>query len=418
MNFFHYVKNNLYVEDVPVDSIVDRVGSPLYIYSYETIKKHYLSFKDAFNGFPSIICYALKANPHGSILSILSKLGSGADIVSGGELYRALKAKIPVDKIVYAGVGKTDDEIRYALSSGILMFNVESLEELENINRITSEVGTKAPVALRVNPEIDPKTHPYISTGLKKHKFGIPIDEALELYNQAQKLPAVEIRGIHKHIGSQITEVEPFVDALRKVLALADELIQQGIDIKYIDMGGGLGITYKDEEPPAPSDLFQKILPLMAGRKMTLIIEPGRSIIGNAGILVTKVLYRKDGEGKKFVIVDAGMNDLLRPSLYDAYHKIVPVKKQARETITADIVGPICETGDFLARQREIGEPEKGDFLAVMSAGAYGISMSSHYNSRPRVAEVLVKGNEFFVISQREQYSDIVRNEQIPEFLQ
>jgi diaminopimelate decarboxylase len=418
MNFFNYKNNILYAEDVAVEAIAEKVGTPLYIYSYETIKRHFLNFHNAFNSYPHIICYALKANPHGSILRSLAQLGSGADIVSGGELYRALRAGVPAQKIVYAGVGKTDDEIRYALSSGILLFNVESAEELENINSIASEMNIKASVALRVNPDIDPQTHPYISTGLKKHKFGIPINEALEFYSQAQKLSFIEIWGIHKHIGSQITQIDPFVEALKKVLVLSDDLLKQGIEVKYIDIGGGLGIRYNDETPLEPSALAQKILPLMKQKNMTLILEPGRSIVGNSGILVTKVLYRKKGEGKKFIIVDAGMNDMLRPSLYDAYHHIIPVKKQRKKLVIADIVGPICETGDFLARQREIEEPQRGELLAVMSAGAYGISMSSHYNSRPKVAEVLVKGNEFFVISQREQYRDMIKQEHIPEFLQ
>jgi diaminopimelate decarboxylase len=338
-------------------------------------------------------------------------------VVSGGELFRALKAGVPSKKIVYAGVGKTDDEIRYALKSKILMFNVESEDELRRIDAIAGEMRLKAPVALRINPDVDPETHPYISTGLKKHKFGLPIEDALEYYSLADSLKNIEVVGIHKHIGSQLTKISPFVDALKRILLLVDELTSQGIRIQYLDIGGGLGITYSDETPPDPAQLAKNLLPLLKGRDFTLIMEPGRSLVGNAGILVTKALYLKKGEEKEFVIVDAGMNDLMRPSLYGAYHHIQPVKKSRRDKVVADIVGPICESGDFLAKDREIPAVKQGELLAVMSAGAYGFTMSSTYNSRPRVAEVMVKGDQFDLVRKRETLQDLLKGETVPEFI-
>lgn len=352
-----------------------------------------------------------------AILRLFAKKGGGADIVSGGELYVALKAGVKPEKIVYAGVGKKEDEIRFALESKILMFNVESEDELREIDRVAGKMKTRAPVALRINPDIDPATHPYIATGLRKHKFGIPIEEALEYYRLASGLKNVNVIGIHKHIGSQITRVSPFVDALKRILLLTDKLSLQGVKIKYLDVGGGLGISYKDEEPPVPKDLAGNLIPLLKGRRVTLIMEPGRSIAGNAGILVTKTLYLKKCEEKEFVIVDAGMNDLIRPSLYGAYHHILPVVKEKRDTILCDVVGPICESGDFLASGRELKRVKQGEYLAVMGAGAYGFSMSSNYNSRPRAAEVMVKGKEHYLIRARETYGDLVRKEKIPAFL-
>jgi len=454
MHDFLYKNSELYAEDVPIRKIVEKVGTPLYIYSHKTLLRHFNAFKDAFDGYPHIICFALKANSNTAMLSLLAKKGCGADVVSGGELFIALKTGIPAKKIVYAGVGKTEEEIIYALKARILMFNVESSDELMVIDKIAGRLGVKAPIALRVNPNINTPTHPYISTGLKKHKFGIPIKKALEHYKLASTLPNIRILGIHKHIGSQITNVSPFVDAIKKVLSLAQDLKSEGINIKYLDIGGGLGISYDDEVIPYPKDLAKAIIPLLKtynftplekpthevrgqnknindalippsaypGRKnsltgLTLIVEPGRSIAGNAGILVTKVLYLKKHHKKEFVIVDAGMNDLIRPSLYEAYHRILPVIKNKRPKIIADIVGPICESGDFLARERKINCPLHGDLLAVMSAGAYGFSMSSNYNARPRVAEVLVKGKEFFIIREREQYKDLIRGVKTPEFL-
>jgi diaminopimelate decarboxylase len=417
MNLFKYRANELYAEDVPVKKLAEKYGTPLYVYSYNTLLRHFKAYDDAFNGYPHIICFAVKSNPNTSVISLFAKQGGGADIVSGGELYVALKAGISPKKIVYAGVGKTADEIRFALKSKILMFNVESENELKEIDRIAGMMKTKAAIALRINPDIDPGTHPYITTGMKKHKFGIPIEAALEYYRFASKLKNINVVGVHKHIGSQITKIAPFVDALKRILILIDKLNEQGTEIKYLDVGGGLGISYKDEEPPVPKDLANKLIPLLEGRKLTLIMEPGRSIAGNAGILVTKTLYLKEGEDKEFVIVDAGMNDLIRPSLYDAYHRIEPVVKNKRETVLSDVVGPICESGDFLARGRELHRVKQGEYLAAMSAGAYGFSMSSNYNSRPRAAEVMVKGKEHFLIRKRETYEDLVRNEQIPKVL-
>jgi len=417
MNLFKYRANELYAEDVPVKKLAEKYGTPLYVYSYNTLLRHFKAYDEAFNGYPHIICFAVKSNPNTSVISLFAKQGGGADIVSGGELYVALKAGISPKKIVYAGVGKTADEIRFALKSKILMFNVESENELKEIDRVAGMMKTKATIALRINPDIDPGTHPYITTGMKKHKFGIPIEAALEYYRFASKLKNINVVGVHKHIGSQITKIAPFVDALKRILILIDKLNEQGTEIKYLDVGGGLGISYKDEEPPVPKDLANKLIPLLEGRKLTLIMEPGRSIVGNAGILVTKTLYLKEGEDKEFVIVDAGMNDLIRPSLYDAYHRIEPVVKNKRETVLCDVVGPICESGDFLARGRELNRVKQGEYLAAMSAGAYGFSMSSNYNSRPRAAEVMVKGKEHFLIRKRETYEDLVRNEQIPKVL-
>ncbi|MBI5050733.1 MAG: diaminopimelate decarboxylase, partial [Nitrospirae bacterium] len=406
-------------EDVPIRKIVEKEGTPLYIYSHRTLLRHFKAYRDAFNGYPNIICFALKANSNSSILRILAKEGSGADVVSGGELFIALKSSISPKKIVYAGVGKTEEEIAYALRSCILMFNVESADELRTIDRIAGRLRVKAPLALRVNPDIDVRTHPYISTGLKKHKFGIPMEQALEHYRLASRMPNIKILGIHKHIGSQITKTSPFVDALKKVLTLADSLKLSGIGIEYLDIGGGLGIPYSNdgELPPHPRDLAGAILPHLKTHNFTLIIEPGRSIAGNAGILVTKVLYLKRGFDRGFIIVDAGMNDLLRPSIYNAYHHILPAVRKNRPKIFCDIVGPICESGDFLGKDRTISRPLKGEFLAVMSAGAYGFSMSSNYNSRTKAAEVMVNGKEFFIIRKRETYNDLARGTKIPGFL-
>lgn len=417
MHFFKYKNNELFAEDVSVRKLAEKYGTPLYVYSHGTLLRHFRAYDDAFDGYPHIICFAVKANSNLAILRLFAENNGGADIVSGGELFRALRAGVSPKRIVYAGVGKTDDEIRFALRSKILMFNVESEAELQRINEVAGKMKTKAPVALRINPDIDPQTHPYISTGLKKHKFGIPIEDAIEYYRAASRLKNISIVGIHKHIGSQITKVSPFVDALKRILLLIDELNAQGVSIKYLDMGGGLGIPYKDEEPPVPKDLAKNILPLLNGRKMTLIMEPGRSIVGNAGILVTKTLYLKQGHEKEFIIVDAGMNDLMRPSLYGAYHGIIPLKRYRRADTFADVVGPICESGDFFAKEREMPGVRQGEYLAVMSAGAYGFSMSSNYNSRPRPAEVMVKGRKHFLIRERETYKTLVGGEKIPRFL-
>lgn len=420
-NFMHeflYKGSELYCEEVPISQIAKRFGTPFYLYSYETLLRHLRVFDRAFESYPHLICFALKACSNIAILRLYAKEGVGADVVSGGELFRALKAGMNPKKIVYAGVGKTEEEIHYALKRGILMFNVESSEELRTIDKVAKSAGLKARVALRVNPDIDVRTHPYIATGMRLHKFGIPIEDALDSYRIARRLPNIEIIGIHKHIGSQLLEVSPFVDSLKRILILIEELRSIGIKIKYINIGGGLGITYNDEVPPHPRELAKAILPIIKDSGCTLIIEPGRVLVGNAAILVTKVLYLKKGPEKNFIIVDAGMNDLIRPALYDAYQRIIPVKKRKGRAIIADVVGPICESADFLAKDRRLHIPKQRDLLAVMTAGAYGFSMSSNYNSRPRVPEILVKGNKAFLIREREDYEDLIRGEKIPKFLQ
>jgi diaminopimelate decarboxylase len=419
MHNFEYRQGELYCEQVPVSQIAKQVGTPCYIYSHATLIRHIRAYDNAFKDIPHLIAFAMKANSNLAILRLMAKEGSGVDIVSGGELFRALKAGVPPSKIVFAGVGKNAEEIRDALRSEILMFNIESSAEMHAINDVAASVGKIAPVALRINPDIDPKTHPYISTGLKKSKFGIAADRALEEFRVASTLRHTNVVGVHAHIGSQLTDVTPFVESLKKVLALVDTLKEQGIKIRYLNIGGGLGITYSDEKPPLPHELAEAVSPLIKGLDLTLVMEPGRVIVGNAGILVTKALYEKIGESKRFVIVDAAMNDLIRPSLYSAYHDIRPVSEALlhRPKHAVDVVGPVCESGDFLAKDRSLPEVKPGDLLAVMSAGAYGFVMASNYNSRPRVPEVLVKDNEVHLIRARESYDDLVRGETIPAFL-
>jgi diaminopimelate decarboxylase len=418
MHHFKYRDNVLCCEDVSIQEISAKVGTPFYLYSYATLKRHFQVFNAAFEGVSKLICFSAKANTNLAVLKIFSDMGCGLDIVSGGELYRGLKAGFSPDRIVYSGVGKRVDEIDYALKTGILMFNVESPVELELINRRAGELKKRAPVAIRVNPDVDPKTHPYISTGLKKNKFGINTEAAIESYRMADSFDHVDVVGIDCHIGSQITETKPFESALISLKTLINDLKQEGTDIKYLDMGGGLGITYADETPPPLSEYAGTITQQLKGMDIQLILEPGRVLVGNAGILVTKVLYRKSGEEKKFVIVDAGMNDLLRPTLYNAFHAIEPVVNSKKNLIVADVVGPICESSDFLAVDRSICDVESGDLVAVMSAGAYGYVMSSNYCSRPRVAEVMVKDDHFHVIKTRENYEDLVRGESLPPFLE
>ncbi len=419
MHDFQYKNGELYCEGVPVRSVAQRVGTPFYLYSSNTLTNHVRSFSAAFKGTPHLICFALKSNSNSAVLRLIGREGAGADIVSGGELFRALRAGIDPRKIVYAGVGKRRDEIEYALKVGILMFNVESGEELLALDHAAKEMHATARIALRVNPNIDPKTHAYISTGLKENKFGIPIEQALEYYQTAKSLTNIEVAGIHQHIGSQITEVQPFVDALEKLVAFVKELRAAGVSIKYLNIGGGLGITYRDETPPQPKELAKAIQPLLKEAGCTLVLEPGRSIVGNAGILVTNALYHKDSGEKRFLIVDAGMNDLIRPSLYEAYHEIRPVVQNgSARTAVFDVVGPICESGDFLAKDREMPEVKQGELIAVMGAGAYGFSMSSNYNSRLRVAEVMVRGSEYFVVRERETYNDLIKGEKIPRWLE
>lgn len=419
MNDFHYRQGELYCEDVPLSRVVKEVGTPCYVYSYRTLVHHFRVYDGAFRNIPHIVAFAMKANSNLAVLRVMAKEGSGVDIVSGGELFRALKAGVPASKIVFAGVGKKPDEIRDALKADILMFNVESSAEVHAINDVAASMGVRARVALRINPDIDPKTHPYISTGLKKSKFGIAAERALEEFKAAASFSHIEVVGLHAHIGSQLTDVAPFVESLKKVLGMVQALKEQGIGLRYINIGGGLGITYSNETPPEPKDLAEAISPLVHDLKCVLIMEPGRVIVGNAGILVTKVLYTKDGEAKRFLIVDAAMNDLIRPSLYDAYHDIKPLDEKilSAPQKTVDVVGPVCESGDFLAKDRQMPAMNAGDVVAVMSAGAYGFVMASNYNSRPRVPEVLVHESQIHVIRSRESYDDLVRGEQIPAFL-
>ncbi len=417
MHHFLYRDGELYAEEVPVREIAQTVGTPFYLYSTATLRRHIRVFDQAFSQIRHLVCYSVKANSNLAVLSLLAKEGAGADIVSGGELFRAQKAGIKPEKIVFSGVGKTREEIRQALKAGILMFNIESLGELEVVSEEARNLGQKAPVAIRVNPDVDPKTHPYISTGLKKNKFGLEVETAFQAYLRAKEDPYLEIVGIDCHIGSQLTQVSPFVEALRRIKAFVFRLAAEGISLRYLDLGGGLGIVYGQESPPPPEEYALALQKELKDLDITLILEPGRVIVGNAGILVTQVLYFKETPAKKFIIVDAGMNDLLRPAFYQAYHEIKPVVERPRETIIADIVGPICETGDFLARDREMAKVSPGELLAVMSAGAYGFVMSSNYNSRPRPAEVLVSGKEFYIVRKRESYQDLIAGEEIPTFL-
>jgi len=416
MHHFHYKKNQMYCEDVPVSEIGQEVGTPFYCYSHATLRHHFLTFKQAFEGVDHLVCFSAKSNSNLAVLGLFAGLGGGLDIVSGGELFRGLKAGMPSKKIVFSGVGKGEEEIAYALESDILMFNVESFQELLLIDQCAARLNKRAPVALRVNPDVDPKTHPYISTGLKKNKFGLNVGAVVDAYKAAHDCANTEVIGISCHIGSQVTEVAPFIDALLRIKELVATLEAQGISISYLDLGGGLGITYDQEAPPHPTEYGKAIMETLGQAPVTLILEPGRVIVGNAGILVTQVLYTKAGEEKDFVIVDAAMNDLVRPSLYNAYHAIQPVVKGREGAAKADVVGPICESGDFLARDREIPQVQSGDLLAIMSAGAYGFTMSSNYNSRRRVAEVMVRGDQFFVVRKRESYEDLIRGESIPPF--
>ena len=417
MHHFHYQDNVLHCEQVPIPHIAKAVGTPFYLYSHATLERHFRAFDNAFQGIERLVCYSAKANTSQAILTLLRQWGSGLDIVSGGELQRGLIAGFAPRSMVYSGVGKRIDEIDCAISQGILMFNIESLEELQLIDVRAGMLGLKARVAIRINPDVDPQTHPYISTGLKKNKFGIDIATSLEGYDLAQRLKHIQVVGMDCHLGSQITSVEPFEQALESLKTLLRELNARNIQIQYLDMGGGLGITYHEESPPQLSEYAQAIKGALAGTTLKLILEPGRVIVGNAGILVTQALYRKEGPDKTFVIVDAGMNDLMRPTLYGAYHEVQPVVLGQQASIVADVVGPICESGDFLAQGRAMATVQRGDLLAVMSAGAYGFAMSSSYCSRPRVAEVMVKGSQFGIIRQRETCEDLVRNEQVPEFL-
>ncbi len=417
MHHFQYHNKELYCEEVPVSKIAGEVGTPFYLYSHATLVQHFNAFDDAFHGIKHLTCFSMKSNSSIAILRLFARHGGGVDIVSGGELYRALKAGVDPRRIVYSGVGKRREDLEYALKSDILMFNVESSQEISLLDDVARSLGKKAPVAIRVNPDIDPQTHPYISTGLRENKFGVDIDGSLEEYTRAAALGHLSVCGVSCHIGSQLTQVSPFVDALRKLQELIRKLGEAGIAVRYLDLGGGLGITYDKEEPPHPKEYATAIKEELDMEDLTLIFEPGRVIMGNAGILITKVLYTKTTQEKRFIIVDAAMNDLIRPSLYGSFHGIQPVKMLGHQKIRADIVGPICESGDFFAKDREVESLEPGELMAIMSSGAYGFSMSSNYNSRPRVAEVMVKGNEYYMIRARETYEDLIRGEVIPDFL-
>ncbi len=414
MNFFTYKKGDLYCEDVKVRTIAEETGTPVYIYSAKTLRRHYRAIERAFVRTKPLICYSVKANSNSAVIALFASMGAGADIVSGGELFRAVKAGMNSKKIVYSGVGKTAEEIAEALARNILMFNAESIEELDVIEAVAALMGIKALVSIRVNPDINPHTHPYISTGMKKNKFGIDIRYAREAYAMARSKRHLQIVGIDMHIGSQLTSIAPIKDALKRVLGLINGLRRDGIEIRFIDIGGGLGITYKDERAASPDDYAAAIEQTLQGFSGNLILEPGRVLVGNAGILASKVLYRKENGMKKFMIVDAGMNDLIRPSFYDAYHEILPVKKTRSKRFKQDVVGPICESGDFFAHGRELPVLEQGGLIALMSAGAYGFSMSSNYNSRRRAAEVLVDGREYHVVRARETNEALIRGETIP----
>lgn len=411
-DYFGYKDKKLYCEDVNIQNLALKVGTPFFVYSKKAILDSINSYKEAFKDYDTLICYALKANSNLSLLKIFEENRLGADIVSGGELYKAKKAGFPSNKIVYAGVGKTDPEINYAINENILYFNVESFMELEVINELAKKQNKKANISIRVNPNVDPKTHPYISTGLKKSKFGIDIEYALDAYKKAAKLENLNIVGIHCHIGSQIMDVSVFGEAAEKVVNLVFKLKKEGIELQFIDLGGGLGVKYLPEDnPPTPQDLANTIIPIVKQTGLKLILEPGRSLIAQAGALITKVIFLKNKGEKHFVIVDSGMNDLVRPAIYNVYHHILTVDEK-REEIIADIVGPICETGDFFALDRKIGAVKRGDLLAILTAGAYGSSMSSNYNVRPKAVEVLVDNSNFKIIKEKEDYKHISKYEE------
>jgi diaminopimelate decarboxylase len=418
VNHFDYKNGELHCEDVALSEVAKDIGTPFYVYSSATLTRHYKVFDDALSSVPHIICYSVKACSNLAVLRLLANLGSSFDIVSGGELFRLQKAGVPVDKVVYSGVGKTRDEMIMALDAGILSFNVESVPELLLLNEVATASGTCAPVSLRVNPDVDAATHPYISTGLHQNKFGIPWDRALEAYDKAALLEGIKVVGLDCHIGSQLTSLDPLLEAVDRMLSLVTELRNRGHQIHHLDLGGGLGITYSDEEPPHPREMAKAVIERTQGYDLTLVFEPGRVIVGNAGVLVTRVLYNKNTDTKRFVIVDAAMNDAIRPSLYGAHHSIQSVvQSRGDKMTTADVVGPVCESGDFFARDREIADVEAGDLLVLNSSGAYGFSMSSNYNSRTRVPEVLVHGGQYHVIRARETLQDLVHGEQIPPHL-
>jgi diaminopimelate decarboxylase len=412
LDYFSYQNNSLFAEDCDVAKLAKIHGTPLYIYSRATLERHWHAFNNAVADHPHLICYAVKANSNLAVLNVLARLGSGFDIVSGGELSRVLQAGGDPNKVVFSGVGKTVAEMEQALNIGIYCFNVESSAELEQLNDVAGRLGKVAPVSLRINPDVDAGTHPYISTGLKENKFGIAMDEAEVVFARAAQLAHLHVKGVDCHIGSQLTEIKPFLDAMDRMLALIDRLGELGIEIKHFDVGGGLGVTYNAETPPHPDAYAAALLERLNGRKLTLIFEPGRAIAANAGIFVTQVLYLKENSDKRFAIVDGAMNDLIRPSLYSAWQNIIPVQQNDAPTFAYDIVGPVCETGDFLGKDRQLAV-KTGDFLAVRSSGAYGFAMASNYNSRPRVAEIMVDGGDDFVVRQRETLQQLWQGEHL-----
>jgi diaminopimelate decarboxylase len=417
VTFFSYQADDvLCAEGVPLPEIAARFGTPCYVYSRAAIESKYREFVDACAGRDAQICYAVKANSNLAILHVLARLGSGFDIVSGGELERVLAAGGAPGRTVFSGVGKSEAEMRAALSAGVLCFNVESEPELERLATVAGALGKTAPVSLRVNPDVDPKTHPYIATGLRDDKFGIAYDQALRLYRKAASLPALRMLGIDFHIGSQLAEIEPFVAALDKILEIVDQLGAEGIALQHLDVGGGLGIRYRDERPPEVKDYVGRLFQRMGKRVIKLLLEPGRSLVGNAGLLLTRVEYLKLGATKNFAVVDAAMNDLVRPALYEAWHEVLPVRRTRATARTYDVVGPVCESGDFLARDRTLAVAQ-GDLLAIMSSGAYGMSMSSNYNTRPRAAEVMVDGNAPHLVRSRESSAELFASERVLPYI-
>jgi diaminopimelate decarboxylase len=413
---FSYGEGDLHCEDVALSEIAGSVGTPTYVYSYSALEKAYRELDDAFSGLDHLVCYAVKANGNLAVLRSLASFGAGADIVSGGELYRVMKAGFDPKKVVFAGVGKTEDELMAGLGERILLFNVESASELEHLERFAARHGKRARVSLRINPDVDPETHAHVSTGQGTSKFGIPVDEALALAERLEEYRCIDLIGVHQHIGSQITKLAPYAESVEKSTGLVEELKRRGFGIKYFNIGGGLGIRYKDEEVPTPRQLIDAVRPALEATGTKILCEMGRYIAGNAGVLLTRVIYRKRSGGKNFLVADAGMNDLLRPSLYDAYHEVRSVKN-GDALDPADLVGPVCESGDYLARDRHLPDAAEGDLLALMSAGAYGFSMASNYNSRPRAAEVLVRGDRWAVVREREHLADLVKGELVPAFL-
>lgn len=411
MHHFKYRDGVLFAEEANVTELAETYGTPLYIYSAATFRRHFKAFDSAFEALDHLTCYSVKANSNLSVLRMLAEEGAGMDIVSGGELYRALKAGVDPKKIVYSGVGKRESEIQEALAAGILMFNVESVAELVKIDEVAGRKGVTAQVSFRINPDVDPQTHPYISTGMAKNKFGLDIENSLEAYKLAAKLENIDPVGMDCHIGSQLTSLDPFLEALDKLLNFYGKLKNLGIQIKYLDLGGGLGIPYDEEEPPHPSEFGEALSARLKDIPLKVILEPGRVIAGNAGVMITEVVYTKSNPSKNFLIVDGAMNDLIRPSLYGSYHRIGEVEEHGRESNAYDVVGPICESSDFLARDRELPSIEQGERLVVYSAGAYGFTMASNYNTRPRACELIVDGDKVIVARKRETYEDIVANE-------